>query len=86
MGFFNNIAQDTNKYILIIQPNFSRADDAKPTDKTEIKTFSGLLCLFGVHRSTNLIVEELRDTDRNSRENFLNPLNAELNPICNFLI
>jgi len=33
-GIFYNIAQHTNQYILIIQPNFSRAGDTKPTDKT----------------------------------------------------
>jgi hypothetical protein len=43
----DNIFQHTNRYILIIQPTFSHDSDAKLTDKIEINTFFGHLCLAG---------------------------------------
>jgi hypothetical protein len=39
----DNIVQHKNQYILIIQPNFSRATDARLSDKTEIK-LSSVFC------------------------------------------
>ena len=61
-----------------IQTNFSRAGDGKPTDKTEIKTFSGLVCLSGAHRSTKLSVEELWGTDGDGRKNLLSDESEKL--------
>jgi hypothetical protein len=55
----NNIFQHTNRYILI---TFSHASDAKLTDKIEINTFIGLLCLAGVPCSKKQILEELLGT------------------------
>jgi hypothetical protein len=50
----DNVVQHTNLYILIIRPNFSSESHAKRTDKTEIKSFIGLLCLGGALRNDNL--------------------------------
>jgi hypothetical protein len=47
----DNIFQQTNRYILIIQPTFSHDSDAKFTDKIEIKAFICLLFLAGALRS-----------------------------------
>jgi hypothetical protein len=70
-GIFDNITQHRNQYIPIIQPNFSSSNDAKPTDKTETKPFSGPECFPRAHRSTKLSLEELWGTDGDSRENLL---------------
>jgi hypothetical protein len=45
-----NIVQQTNQSI-VIDPTSSRANDARLTDKIEIKAFIDLPCLAGVFRS-----------------------------------
>jgi hypothetical protein len=66
----DNIFQHTNQYILIIQPNFSRERDAIHTEKIEVKTFIGFLCLAGAFRSKAQSLEELWGTDGDDIEKF----------------
>jgi hypothetical protein len=67
----DNISQHRNQYILIIQPNFSHESDAILTEKIEVKTFIGFLCLAGALRSNNQSLEELWGTDGDDIDNFL---------------
>jgi len=55
----DKIFQHTDQYILIIQTNFSRESDAILTEKIEVKTFIGFLCLAGALRSNTQSLEEL---------------------------
>jgi hypothetical protein len=50
-GILDNIVQHTNRYILIIRPNFSRESDGGLVEKNEMKAFIGRLCLAGALRS-----------------------------------
>jgi hypothetical protein len=66
----DNIVHHTNQYILILQSNFSREEDAKLTDKTKLKAFIGLLYLAGALRSNKQNLEELCGTDGDGFETF----------------
>jgi len=61
--------QNTNNYIFIL-PKFSRENDLKVTDKTEIQAFICLLCVAGALRSDKKSLEELWGTDGNRIEPF----------------
>ena len=66
----DNIFHHTNHYIFIIQTNFSCERDVKLTDKYEIKTFIGLVCLAGALRRNKHCLDELCGTDGDGKENF----------------
>lgn len=57
------IVTNTNVYIEHKSQTVSRSRDAKPTDKTEMKAFVGLLLLAGVIRSGHQNLSELRGRD-----------------------
>jgi len=67
----DNIFQHTNQHIIIIQPNFSLESDTILTEKIEVKTFIGFLCLAGALRSNTQSLEELWGTDRDNIEKFV---------------
>ena len=64
-----NIFQRIN-YVILIQPNFSSGSDAMLTDRTEIKSSIGLLCLAGALHSNKKGLEELCGTDGEGIEKF----------------
>lgn len=53
------IVDNTNKFIITIQDNYSRSRDARQTDNVEIKALFGLLYLAGVYHANRLNLEEL---------------------------
>jgi hypothetical protein len=65
----DNIFLHTKRHILI-QPNFSRASDAKLRGQIEIKAFFGLLYWAGALRINKPFLEELWSTDGNGIETF----------------
>ena len=65
----DNIFQHTNHSIFIIQTNFSRERDVKLTDKSEIKSFIGLLFLAGELRRNKQSLDELWGIDGDGSEN-----------------
>jgi hypothetical protein len=67
----DNIFQHKNHYILIIQPYVSCESNAILTEKMEVKSFIGFLCLAGALRSNNQSLEELWRTDGDDIEKFL---------------
>jgi len=48
-----------NQYFLITRPTFSRENDAKLTDKIDMKAFTSLLCIDESLRSNKQSLEEL---------------------------
>ena len=71
----DNIAQHTNQYILIIQPNFSHESDAKLTDKIGSKTFINLFCLAGALQSNMQSLEDLWGTEEGRVEKYREMVN-----------
>jgi hypothetical protein len=65
----DNTVQNTNNYIFIL-PKFSRENDLRVTNKTEIQAFICLLCVAGALRSDKRSLEELWGTDGDRIEQF----------------
>lgn len=64
------IVENTNLYINSVSINFERSRDARPTNKTEIYAFLGLLIYSGVLKANRLNVKDLWKSDGSGVEIF----------------